>query len=344
MFDVITIGTATRDIFLKSLLFKVVHGLHLSEQSGVGAASSAECFALGSKIEIDRPVLSVGGGAANAAVTFARQGFHTASLYKVGEDEFAHDIFRTLRKEGVVPFAVEDPRGGTAYSTILVAPGGERTILVYRGSSEALTKEEIPFSRLEAKAFYISPGRIPIDVITPLIDYAKRSGAIVAMNPSKYYLGFGLARLKSLLNKLDIVIVNREEASYLTQIQYQSEKAIFKVFDKHVPGIAVMTEGKKGVLVSDGKLIYRAGVFKEHEVVDRTGAGDAFGSGFVAGLLRYQHGLRFGEQAIEYAIRLGSANATSKVEHIGAQAGLLRREDFEKSARWKNLRIQYSKV
>ena len=66
-------------------------------------------------------------------------------------------------------------------------------------------------------------------------------------------------------------------------------------------------------------------------MVDRTGAGDAFGSGFVAGLIQASR--------IEYAIRLGSANATSVVEYVGAKKGIVTKNDFEKSSRWKNFKI-----
>jgi len=92
-----------------------------------------------------------------------------------------------------------------------------------------------------------------------------------------------------------------------------------------------MTEGNKGVLVSDGKNIYSAGIFRG-KLVDRTGAGDAFGSGFVAGIIEKNN--------IEYAIRLGSANATSVVEKIGAQAGILTKGEFEKSERWQKFEIK----
>ena len=96
-------------------------------------------------------------------------------------------------------------------------------------------------------------------------------------------------------------------------------------------GIVVMTKGPQGVAVSDGKMIWQAGSFKEKKMVDRTGAGDAFGSGFVAGLIQASR--------IEYAIRLGSANATSVVEYVGAKKGIVTKNDFEKSSRWKNFKI-----
>ena len=78
-------------------------------------------------------------------------------------------------------------------------------------------------------------------------------------------------------------------------------------------------------------------------MVDRTGAGDAFGSGFVAGLMRHKEECKKGlcsHLAVEYAIRLGSANATSMVESIGAKSGILTQKEFEKDHRWQKLSIK----
>ena len=110
-------------------------------------------------------------------------------------------------------------------------------------------------------------------------------------------------------------------------------------------GIAVMTDGPNGAMVSDGESIFSVGTYKEKRVADRTGAGDAFGSGFVAGLMRHHERAgkiapEFSEKAIEYAIKLASANATSVVESIGAEAGILKRTDFESERRFKNLKMQ----
>ena len=97
-----------------------------------------------------------------------------------------------------------------------------------------------------------------------------------------------------------------------------------------------MTKGPKGVIVSDGKYIYSAGTFKEKKYTDRTGAGDAFGSGFVSGLMR--------TGKIEEAIRLGTANGTAVVEEIGAKNGLLTKSRFEKESRWRNFKITKTKL
>jgi len=81
--------------------------------------------------------------------------------------------------------------------------------------------------------------------------------------------------------------------------------------------------------------------FKNKKIVNRTGAGDAFGSGFVAGLMRKGTlSRKASDAAIAYAMRLASANATSVVEHMGAQTGVLGRAEFEKNPRWKSLPIK----
>jgi sugar/nucleoside kinase (ribokinase family) len=335
MFDIITFGTASRDVFLRSSLFKAIGDpIYL-------------CFALGSKIEVDTLLLTTGGGAANTAVTFARQGLKTAVLAKIGDDEAGESLVKELRKENIHSFLIKEKDRKTAYSTILLEPAGERTILVYRGASEDLKLSEIPFNKLKTRWIYISPGKISFNIIKKIIDYFYNKKTLIAFNPSQYFLEMGIKKIKPLLAKSKVVILNREEAAYLTRINYQKEKAIFKKLDAIVDGLTVMTEGKKGVLVSDGYYIYRAKNFKERTIVDRTGAGDAFGSGFVAGLIQKRETGEKGPAKIDnikYAIRLGSANATSELEEIGAKTGTLTKKDFEENKRWQKPLIKVVKL
>ncbi len=331
MYDVITIGTATRDIFLQSNLFKVLKDPAHLKKIGF-KTGEAECFALGSKMEVGEPVFSLGGGAANAAVTFARQGLKTAALIRVGDDETGESIIKSLKSEKVTPIAVRDKKEKTAYSTILLTPGGERTILVYRGASTDFKRKEVPFPKLKARWAYIAPGTIAPAVLKEIISYLKNKGASIAINPSKHYLENGGRLVKPLLKDVDVFIVNREEASYLTDVSYSDPRRIFKKLDEFVKGTAVMTDGPKGAYVSDGEYFYQAKTFKEKKLVDRTGAGDAYGAGFVAGLIQKKDVLR--------ALRLAAANATSVVEAVGAQAGILRKKDFS-AKRWQYLDLDF---
>lgn len=332
-FDVITIGTATKDVFLESPLFKVLKDPEHLERLGF-KTGEAECFALGAKLDVDLPFFTAGGGAANAAVTFARQGFRTAALAKVGDDASADAVVAELKRERITAFLPRHKKKGTGYSTILLAPGGERTILVYRGAGGTLEKREVPFAKMKTRWAYVAPGEIPFPVMQEIVTRLKKAGAKVAMNPSRDYLSLAREKLEWLFARLDLVSVNREEASYATGVAYENERGIFKRFDDMVPGIALVTDGPRGAVASDGSYLYRAGIFKERKVVDRTGAGDAFGSGFVAGLMRTND--------IHYALRLASANATSVVERVGGAAGALTERAFA-AKRWSFLNLDVEK-
>jgi sugar/nucleoside kinase (ribokinase family) len=341
MYDVIAIGTATRDIFLTSPLFKVVRDLKHLKKLGF-PTGEAQCFALGGKIEVGKPITTTGGGATNAALTFSRQGLKTACLSKIGKDEAGEVILKELKREKISSFVVRGNSIETSHSTILLAPSGEQTILVYRGTSEKLNAKEIPFPKLKARWFYISPGRVSFEVVKKIINFAAKNKIKVAFSPSDYFIRMGQRKLKPLMLKSRVVVMNREEAALLTGIDYDKEKEIFRKLDKITPGIVIITDGSRGALVSDGKRIYKAGVFKT-KLIDTTGAGDAFGSGFVAGLIRREEECEKGLcriDNIEYAIRLGMANAASVIEHIGAKEGILRKPDFVKSKRWQRLPIQ----
>ncbi len=334
MVDVLTIGTATYDVFLRSNLFKVLRDPEHLERMGF-KTGEAECFAFGAKIDVEEPIFTPGGGAYNAGITFARQGLKTATFCRVGNDKLGEEISTSLRRERISPFVIRDKKTGTGYSTILLAPGGERTILVYRGAASAFQKNDIPASKLSARWAYIAPGAMPFSVLFSALSSLKKNKTKIAINPSRFYLDIKKSELYKALELCDVVVVNREEASYMTDVKYTDERGIFKKFDGIIDGIAVVTDGQRGAIVSDGAYTYRAGIFEEKKIADRTGAGDAFGSGFVAGLIE--------KNDIHFALRLATANATSVVEHVGATEGILTKKDFLKK-RWGFLNLDVENV
>ncbi|MFA5173346.1 MAG: carbohydrate kinase family protein [Candidatus Paceibacterota bacterium] len=330
--DILTVGTATVDIFFKT-------GILPDKSEGEGKL----CFSLGDKIGAVSAIFS-GGGATNAAVSFARLGFKTSSFFKIGSDLFGQFVLKDLEKENVIPFPVKMEKEGTDRSLILISKNGSRVILVSRSNNPNFPKNSFSENGFRPAWAYLSPGNFPFPFLLSLTEELKKKGTKLAINPSKNLLALGSKKLKPLFQKMAVVILNREEASLLTGVPYKNEKGIFKKFDALIGGLAVMTEGQKGVMVSDGKTLWRAGIFKNKKIEDRTGAGDAFGSGFVAGLIKSKENCQkriCGQENIEFAIRLGSTNATSVVESLGAKAGLLSLKEFN-SPRFKNLKV-YSK-
>ncbi len=326
-FDVVAIGSTTFDSYFETK-FKIVKDPNT-------ATGKAYLLPLGEKMGIKDVYFTLGGNAANAAVTFANQGLKTGIFTKVGDDAVGGELVKKLKVGHVDTRFVEYSKLPTARSVLLLQ-NGERTILSYHGAINDFSLKNVPWSRIKAKWWYVSLPGESYKLLGSLLSAAKKMKVNVALNPSFKQMSDGRADLLKHLKDISFLVVNNEEAALLTGISFKRGDEVFKRLDKIMPGIVAITSGPKGVTVSDGKFIYRAGTFKEKKLVDRTGAGDAFGSGFVSGLIKKNN--------IEYAIRFATANATATVEELGATEGLLEKGEFDKSARFKNLKITKQKI
>jgi len=324
LFDIVSIGSATRDVFFSASELKKFKMPEFS-------TGEAICLGSGSKIEMKKIVLTSGGGGTNAAVTFVRQGLKTANIGVVGRDFNGEDILKELAGEGIdVQYFQKHDDDYTAYSVILVHPDGERTIMSYKGEGQHFDAKRIPFDKLQAKWFFLDSLGGNFEVLEGLVNHAVKHNIKLATNPGGKELAHGLEKLRPLLKNFSIVIMNQEEAAGLSSIDYKDEEAIFKFMDEVIGGIFVMTKGPDGVVVSDGKNVYSAGV-PDSPVVERTGAGDAFSSGFVVEYIRETRDTKqetSQETAIVKAIQFATANASSVVTQYGAKAGILKKGDW----------------
>jgi len=328
MFDIVTIGSATKDNYLKSKELRVSHGNKFLTGEGV-------CMNLGSKIEVDEMILETGGGGTNTAVSFSRFGLKTAVICKIGKDTPGLHIARMLKDEKVsTRFVKVTDRYNTGYSTIISMSTGQRTILVHRGANTNLTEKDIDFKNLKTRWMYIAPlsGDCK-ELLIKLVTFAKRNSIKVAINPSKLVLK---SMPSYVLRNVNLLILNREEASILTGIKYDDEDKIFEKLCNLTSGFVVMTDGKKGAIVCDGYFKYTCNSPKV-KVIDTLGAGDAFGAGFTAGMIKTND--------VEQAIYLGIMNAVSVIQHYGAKPGLLRLKDVNRCINLlKKIKIKKGKV
>ena len=313
MYDILVIGTVTKDVFLKSGDFQVVK----DDRFRTGRAG---CFVLGTKLTIPQVAMASGGGGTNVAVGLARQGFKVGCAGRVGDDSIAKEIIEEMKEEKVELLFTIDKKRNTAYSTILVSPDGERTILEYRGANEYMSENDIDWKDLKSKWVYIDSISGNIELLEYILDWAKKNSVRVVFNPDQKLIRMGKDIYKY-IECADIFIANEDEYALITEIEHSEEKEekIFKEIRNIAKDIIVMTKGPRGVVVADKKNIYSAGV-PDSLVVDRTGAGDAFGSGFVSGYIQSGGDM-------ESAIHLGIANATSVAKYFGTKNGLLKKND-----------------
>lgn len=321
MFDIITFGSATQDIFISSKKFLPKKGKIFTTGKGIFLDA-------GAKIEAENIFFASGGGGTNTAATFAKQGFKVSYCGMVGNDCFGNLTAQELKKWKIdTGFLKKTDKKPTNTSVFLTYPGKDRTILVYRGASDILSKRDIPWQKIKnTKYFYLAPFAGKLANLTEnLVDFAKKNKIKIALNPGYNQLTLPRKVLERILAKVDILILNREEASLLTKIPYQKEKEIFQKLDKLVEGICIMTKGKDGAVVSDGRYLFRAPSLG-FKGIDATGAGDSFGAGFVAGMIKKNN--------IVYAIQLAMANSSFNIKKFGAKEGIL-----EKRQKWPKVKV-----
>lgn len=307
MYDVITIGSATRDVFLVSKAFRVIKSDKFV--TGVG-----ECVALGSKIEADKLVLTTGGGGTNAAATFASLGLNTAVVTRIGNDASGRDVLEDLKKYGVKTTLVETVKGGdTGYSTLLTTIDGERSVLVHRGVAGSFEEKKIPWAKMKSRWIYMTSLAGNTALALKVARHAKKNGIKLSYNPGSKELRKGFRALEPILKHLTVLMVNTEEAQLLTKSKTRDVKKLCEKLS--LPGVTVViTDGPNGAYAHlDGTTWF----VRPHgyKAVSRTGAGDAFGSGTTAALAK--------GMGIDDALRVGTINAESVVRSYGAKLGVL---------------------
>lgn len=310
MFDIITVGSATVDVFVKTAM-KNVKIANLPEHD--------VCYPIGSKILIDDLHFDTGGGGTNSAVAFARLGLKTGWLGKLGNDANSAAILESVRKENIDFLGCQD-KGLTGYSVILVGVGNDRTILTFKGINDRLSTKDFNWNALDTKWFYFSSMlNTSFSTLEKLAKFARKNGINYAFNPSTYLAQQGLRKLRKIVDGCSVIVLNKEEAQYLTGRIDQKE--IIKLLQKYAR-IVVITDGANGAVAFDGEKFYSI-IPNKIKVVESTGAGDAFASGVVAGLMQNYH--------LDVALQMGMAEAESVIQHIGAKNILLTDAELQKS-------------
>ena len=305
MYDVITVGSATVDVFVRTKFYKMLH-CHNKEE--------LIAYPVGSKILIEELNVTVGGGGTNTAVALSRLGHKVAFIGKIGSGHNSRRVINNLKQEKVnTSLIVRSKKERTGFSIILDSKNHDRTVLTFRGSNNDLKFSEINLRKLKAKWFYFSSMMgTSFKTLEKLASYAAKNKIKIAFNISSYLAKKGEDYLKNILKKVSILVLNKEEATLL--VGKEGIKILFKKIHKLGPEIIAITDGKNGVYVFNDSFIYYV---KSHKikVVETTGAGDAFASSFLSGIIR--------KNDVEFAMKLGMTNAESVIQHHGAKEKLL---------------------
>ena len=294
-FDIVTFGSAVVDMFMFTDAPEINHKV---------------VYPVGSKVLAKDFKLDIGGGGTNTATAFARLGLKTGFIGVIGDDRNSEAILDLLKKEKIAFLGQIEKNSTSGCSVILDSREHNRTILTYKGINNKLKYGKIKkFST--GWLYYSSLLGKSLEAQIRLAKAMKKKGVKMAFNPSEYLIK--KVNLKPLFKLCDVLIVNKEEARLLVK-----KGDLLIGLHKLGPKIVAITNKGDTVWASDGIKKYSIKPNKKVKVLERTGAGDAFASGFVAGLIR--------NKRIEKCLKLGVEESEAVIGHFGAKNKLIRRK------------------
>jgi sugar/nucleoside kinase (ribokinase family) len=286
----------------------------------------------GRLVLVDEMSLHTGGCAVNAATALARLGVPTDVIGKVGADPFGEFLLRTLNERGIGTRGVlRDPEAGTSATMVMVDPDGERRFVHYIGANAHLTLDDIDLGMIESASILHVAGSLVLPGIdgeptAELLRQAQAAGVTTFLDTVWDDTGRWMDLLGPCLPHVDTFVPSLAEARALTGLD-EPEAVARDLLERGVgtvglkmgaDGCLVMTEA--GELPSPagggpgwGPNSLRVPAF-EVDVVDATGAGDAFAAGFITGVWK--------GWPLERTARLANAAGALCVTGLGATGGV----------------------
>lgn len=315
-YDVLTVGSATVDTFLT-------------------VEQPFSSLKLGDKALVKSVDKRSGGGATNSAAAIAKLGLKVKTLTKLGNDHDADLILAELKALGIENICHSKSKQQTDLATIISSTKEkDRIILVHKGASTDLSAKDFHPSQVNPSWIYLATlaGK-SLQVAYEIAELAGKKGIKLLFNPSLYLAQQGKKKLSGILRHAAVLVLNKEEAQALLKTSSGNVKHLLKELQQCGPKVVVVTDGRRGLYALQENIMYSLTKTPNVKIVHTAGAGDAFTSGFLAGLIK--------NYSFEDALRLGQANASSVIQHLGTKTGQL--TEKEAQAMMKKFRIQITK-
>lgn len=309
-YDLIAIGDTVMDVFIKLSVGHV-------QESAVGPEL---CIPYGSKIPYDNAtLLPAVGNSANAAVSAARLGLHSALISFLGKDDHGNACLAKLQQEHVsTEFITQEEGTPTNYHYVLWY-GDDRTILIKHSDFH----EKLPDNLTPPKWIYLSSLGAGTETFhSDIIEYLEKNKDVhLAFQPGTFQLKMGM-QLADLYKQTHVVCMNKEEVQQLLSTPETDFKVLLDDLSALGPKITIITDGPHGSYMKHENTYFFMPIYPDiAPPLERTGAGDAFFSTFVSYLVK-----GFDPS---YAITRAPINSMNVVQYIGAQEGLLSAEAIE---------------
>ena len=312
--DFLAVGDTTVDEFIK------LKDAHIN--CNVNHQDCTISMKWGDKIPYDSSTLVPGvGNAANAAVAIARLGLSSGFISNVGNDRYGEEILATFAREGIDTKYIAVHDGIPTNHHYVLWYGAERTILIrHEAYPYRMPKECAPPKWTYLSSTGENAGAFHAELAAWLIAHPETK---LAFQPGTFQIKMGRDALKGLYAATEVFACNKEEAQNILGVGEIDIKTLLKNMHSLGPKIVLITDGRNGAYAFDGTQMLKVPMYPDPKPpVDRTGAGDAMASTFVAALAL--------GKPLQEALLWGPINSMAVVQEIGAQKGLLSREALER--------------
>lgn len=263
---------------------------------------------------------SCGGSAANTTVGLARLGLETGFVGKVANDREGRLLLGDFKKESVDTRGIVVAKGGQSGTVMgFVDKKGDRALYVAPGVNDTLDPKEISLDYVErAKLLHLTSfaGEKSFETQEKLVQQLPEH-VKVSFDPGRLYAERGLSALKPIIRRAYVVLPNEAELKILSGKRHEEGAKALVAEGAKVVGVKL---GNKGCFVTDGEQSHTIAPFKVN-VVDTTGAGDAWNAGFLYGLLK--------NKSLNECGILGNLVASRCIMQMGARTGLPRLAELE---------------
>lgn len=278
------------------------------------------CMKYGDKIPFEFvEICNAVGNSANAAVASARLGIDTGLITNLGGDQNGQDCLNQLKKEGVGTSLITCHKDMKTNYHYVLWYEVDRTILIKH------EEYDYKFPQLPAPEWlYLSSlGGSTLNYHKEIISYLEKNPQIkLVFQPGTFQIKFGAKELADIYKRAEIFFCNKEEAQKILETNENNIKMLMQMIQALGPKIVVLTDGPNGAYALSDKTAYFMPPYPDPKPpYDRTGAGDAYASTFTAAIVL--------GRSVEEALKWAGVNSMSVVGQVGAQKGLLTREQIE---------------
>lgn len=301
MYELVSIGSLTIDLYF--------HGESLTVRDG------RFDLAYGGKYYVDHFHESIGGGAANVAIGVSRMGVNVTLKTTIGDDGFRTFVEERLQKEHISYLHSHFEKSYQSISCILLTSKGEKTVVNYRTPHQHIFSSDRDKNGLlrTQVVFFANLTDVSFTEKVETMQYFKKNKKFIIANLGAEDCRRSREQIQALLANVDILIVNQYE--YADLMKLHPDKIPFNsnlYYDLKIPSLKVLlvTQDKHGSHGYTAEGYYYQAAIEPPQLVDSTGAGDAYSAGFIASYLK--------DHNVPQAMEVGAKLATATLTKIGA--------------------------